>query len=262
MNTIELTKFIQTWLKDKGWYTGGIDGDFGPKTRAAIAHIPEIPEGWSDRRKLVGTVQHITRQYGEDPGKLDGYYGPDTHTAYNRVVYRIENGSPPPIWRPEEIVQATKWPKSYTPEFDAFYGPKATGMVRMQVPYPLRIAWNPNQLIQSFSIHHKVKDSAERVFAEVLRHYGLDRIKELRLDYFGGCFNDRPIRGGTKPSMHSWAIALDFDPKNNDLHWGRDRASFARPEYEAWWQIWESEGWTSFGRQRNFDWMHVQAADI
>lgn len=262
MDTHELTVFIQTWLKKKGWYKGKIDGDFGPKTRKAIAHITAIPEDWSDRRKLVGTVQYICLEEGKLPGKLDGYYGPSTDNAYKRTVFKLENNEPAPLWRPEEIVQVKKWPKAYTPDFDAFYGPKATNLVRMEVPYPLRIAWNPNQLIQSFSIHAKVKDSAERVFAQVLRHYGIDQIRALRLDYFGGCFNDRPIRGGSKPSMHSWAVAIDFDPINNQLRWGRDRATFAKQEYEAWCKIWEAEGWTSLGRQRNFDWMHVQAADI
>ncbi|MCH7410937.1 hypothetical protein MM239_16125 [Belliella sp. DSM 111904] len=62
--------------------------------------------------------------------------------------------------------------------------------------------------------------------------------------------------------MHSWGIAIDFDPSNNQLKWGRDMATFAGPEYHAWWDIWESEGWVSLGRLRNFDWMHVQAASL
>ena len=42
----------------------------------------------------------------------------------------------------------------------------------------------------------------------------------------------------------------------------RDKATFAKPEYERWWQCWEEEGWLSLGRTRNFDWMHVQAAKL
>ncbi len=106
------------------------------------------------------------------------------------------------------------------------------------------------------------KSSIEKIMRAVLDHYGLERVQELRLDYFGGCYNDRSIRGGTLPSMHSWGIAIDFDPANNQLRWGRDRATFSRPEYQAWWEIWEAEGWVSLGRQRNFDWMHVQAASL
>ena len=107
-----------------------------------------------------------------------------------------------------------------------------------------------------------MSDSLGRVLAVVLDHYGLDEIKRLRLDLWGGCLNVRKMRGGDRYSMHSWGIALDYDPERNRLKWGRDKASFAKPEYDPWWEAWEQEGWVSLGRQRNFDWMHVQAAKI
>ncbi len=62
--------------------------------------------------------------------------------------------------------------------------------------------------------------------------------------------------------MHSWGIAVDYDPERNLVKWGRDRATFAKSEYDTWWKLWEEEGWVSLGRTRNFDWMHVQAAKL
>ena len=44
-------------------------------------------------------------------------------------------------------------------------------------------------------------------------------IHRLRLDVWGGCLNVRKMRGGTRNSMHSWGIALDYDPQNNQLKW-------------------------------------------
>ena len=85
---------------------------------------------------------------------------------------------------------------------------------------------------------------------------------ETELDIYGGCYAPRKKRGGSTWSTHAWAIALDFDPDRNQLNWGRDKASFARPEYDDWWDCWEAEGWVSLGRERNFDWMHVQAAKL
>ena len=87
-------------------------------------------------------------------------------------------------------------------------------------------------------------------------------IHRLRLDVWGGCLNVRKMRGGTRNSMHSWGIALDYDPQNNQLKWGSDRATFAQPDYNKWWEFWEEEGWVSLGRTRNYDWMHVQAAKL
>ena len=70
------------------------------------------------------------------------------------------------------------------------------------------------------------------------------------------------MRGGTQYSMHSWGIAIDFDPERNQLNWGRDRARLAAADCVPFWDIWEAEGWVSLGRARNFDWMHVQAARL
>lgn len=102
----------------------------------------------------------------------------------------------------------------------------------------------------------------QRVLSRVLNHYGMEEIQGLRLDLWGGCLNVRKMRGGTRYSLHSWGIAVDDDPERNRLKWGRDRAHFARPDYDAWWRFWEDEGWVSLGRHRNFDWMHVQAAKL
>jgi hypothetical protein len=70
------------------------------------------------------------------------------------------------------------------------------------------------------------------------------------------------MRGSSRMSTHAWAIAIDWDPDNNQLQWGRDRATLARPEYRDWWEIWEREGWLSLGRVKNYDWMHIQAAKL
>ena len=133
---------------------------------------------------------------------------------------------------------------------------------KIEVPYPHVIAWNRAQTVTRITRHRKVADSLVRVLTNVKEHYGKDGIERLRLDIWGGCLNVRRMRGGSRYSMHSWGIAMDYDPENNRLKWGRDRASFAQPQYNRWWEFWEQEGWVSLGRQRNFDWMHVQAAKL
>ncbi|GAB4324796.1 MAG: hypothetical protein Kow00127_17480 [Bacteroidales bacterium] len=170
----------------------------------------------------------------------------------------------PPSWRPEDKVidKKTTWPVQYSHEFDEFYGEPGTQLVRLTLPYTLQLSWEPYQKIKTILCHSKVRDSLGEVLEEVLKHYGGEEIKRLRLNRFGGCFNKRKIRGGQRWSMHSWGIALDFDPSRNKLRWGRDKASLAKPEYDEWWKIWEEHGWVSLGRERNFDWMHVQAARL
>jgi hypothetical protein len=257
-------ELVQTELRKRGLFAGETDGVKSAGLELALDQITGIKKEWTISRKIYGFIQLLCQENGINPGDIDGYWGPSTEYALNQYLYLKENGQLPDPWRPEDRDPANpnNWPVQYTAEFDAFYGPKGSSLVKIQLPYPMKLAWNTSTVVNTFSCHQKVHDSLKRVLDNVLFHYGLDKIRELRLDLWGGCYNERAIRGGTKWSMHSWAIAIDFDPARNKLDWGRDKAVFARPEYDKWWQCWEEEGWVSLGRDRNFDWMHVQAAKL
>jgi hypothetical protein len=108
--------------------------------------------------------------------------------------------------------------------------------------------------------HEKVAKSLYTIFENTLKTYGEKDISKLKLDVFGGGLNVRRMRGGSAWSIHSWGAAIDLDPDNNQLKWAKPKASFSKTEYSEFWKIVELEGWTSLGRQRNFDWMHFQAA--
>ena len=257
-------RIAQESLKNKGLYHGDIDGIAGDGTKSALEKISGLDPQWSLTRKINGFIQLLCLENGIDPGDIDGYWGQQSDSAFNQYLYLREHGHLPEPWRPEERqpVNPNNWPVQYTPAFDAFYGARGSSLVKVQLPYPHRLAWDPAVIVNSFSCHQKVHDSLRRVLMRVVDHYGLEKIKELRLDLWGGCYNERPLRGGTKWSMHSWGIAIDYDPSRNKLEWGRDKAAFARPEYDMWWQFWEEEGWVSLGRDKNFDWMHFQAEKL
>lgn len=155
-----------------------------------------------------------------------------------------------------------RWPKQNAARMNAFYGKVGTNQKPLVCPYPMVLSWDTRTTISKFSINKNCHDSALKVLTRVREVYGLAEIKRLRLDRFGGCLNVRKMRGGSNWSIHSWGAAIDFDPDRNQLKWGRDQAAFAKPEYEEWWKAWEAEGWVSLGRERNFDWMHVQAANL
>ena len=258
-------RFIQAQLNALGLNAGRVDGVAGNKTFSAIAKIPQIPSSWGKKRKLIAFIQWLSKEHDIDSGTLDGYWGPQTEFAYETLQEKLETGQLPDPWRPEELSRANpnQWPVQ-TPQKEIVkrYGQPGKNQTYIQVPYPHRLAWKLETTISRFQCHEEVHDSLLRVLNRVLAAYGKDEIKRLRLDLWGGCLNVRKMRGGTRWSMHSWGIALDYDPTRNKLKWGRDKASFARPEYDDWWRLWEEEGWVSLGRQRNFDWMHVQAARL
>ncbi len=135
-----------------------------------------------------------------------------------------------------------------------------TELMKIPAPYPLKISFLPGECRSYLWAHRKVADSLGTVLDRVLRHYGEAELERLGLNVFGGDHVDRPMTGAQRWSMHAWAIAYDFDPDNNAYRWSKKKARFAHPAYDDWWRIWREEGWFAMGPERDFDFMHVQAA--
>lgn len=257
------TRSIQTLLaRARFLKQSDIDGVSGKGTRAAgLAAIRALGVNaslWPRDRQDAAIGQWALRAAGFDPGMIDGRVGSDTKLA----LERWQNASRDKSVRAPEIAHlptaSSVWPRQR--DMAKFYGAPGTGHVLMPLPYPMVLAWDPDTEVNRITIHGKCAASATRVFTRVLEHYGMDAIRAQNLDRFGGCFAHRPMRGGSQLSTHAFACALDLDPENNQLRWGRDRAHMARPENQFFVDAWRAEGWVSLGVERNFDWMHFQAA--
>lgn len=144
----------------------------------------------------------------------------------------------------------------------AYFGEPGSNQTRIELPYPVRLSWDLSTSLNSFYCHEKVADSLTRIFLRTLERYGFPAIQNLGLDRFGGCLNVRYKRGGNTWSTHAFGAAVDLWPERNQLNWDHSRAEFAKDVYLPFWDIVESEGWTSLGRARDFDWMHFQAPHL
>jgi hypothetical protein len=268
MKTLLDARAVQTALAKEGLYTAKIDGDIGPKSMAAFD--ASLPNKWPIERKAVAYQQKMMAALGIETGAIDGFVGPQTLAAVDAYEHLMKTGSLP-NWRDPLMLPATSddrfpdpvkntWPTQAN--VTRTYGPVGQNQAMLSLPFPMRIAWDKTKTVSRFSIHEKVHDSAKRVFDRIADAYPDGRRQALGIDLFGGCLNVRKMRGGSAYSMHSWGIAIDFDPERNQLKWGRDRAQLAKPEYETFWRLWTEEGWLSLGKARNFDWMHVQGARL
>lgn len=186
---------------------------------------------------------------------VDGQDGLATWDAIEKAVIKSKGNE-------SSTISDNNWPKQNYADMVKFYGEVGTNQTSLVLPYEMKLAWDLDSKVTKLTCHKKVKDSLERIFKNTLDHYGLEEIKKLKLDVFGGCLNVRKMRGGSSWSIHSWGAAIDLDPDRNQLKWTKDKAYFAKPEYEPFWKIVEAEGWTSLGREKNYDWMHFQAADL
>lgn len=141
----------------------------------------------------------------------------------------------------------------------AKYGrPGAYNLVTIKLPFRMRVAWAKGETVGSIQCHKLAAAPLLAVFTEILAVYGLAEIQRLGIDLYGGCYNFRPMRGGTSWSTHSWGISLDLDPDRNLLRETRLTARFARPEYKRMIDIFYKHGFINLGVEKNYDWMHFQ----
>lgn len=145
-------------------------------------------------------------------------------------------------------------------EIEEIYGKPCieSNLTFASIPFPLIIAWDKTKTTRRIKCHKLVKNDVENIFKDLLKEYGLKKLEELEINVFGGCYECRNMRNGTRKSMHSWAIAIDLSPEKNQLRWGRTRAQFAKREYKKMMDIFYKYGWENLGIEENRDYMHFQ----
>lgn len=248
-------KTLQTFLKTEGFYTGAIDGIFGPRSyaasRASLKTSGVSAGAWSNARVLIAINQLFLNKVNDARLVVDGLYGPRTSDAL--YIYNTT--------RLRDIT--TFWPRqTEVRSRSSIFGSPGTNQAMAQLPYIMYGDYNRKIKVSQFQCHAKVKSSLERIFERTLDHYGATQIRKLNLDIFSGCYNYRPTTGSSTLSMHAWGIAVDVDAANNQMNEDNDEAAFAKSIYAPFIDFWEDEGWVNLGRARNYDWMHFQAARL
>lgn len=191
-------------------------------------------------------IKLIQKKVGAMP---DGVVGPETVAAIMAAL-GLTDAVPPLVWPTQKEVRSGK---------SVFGAPGSSNLVRITPPYQL---WYDGAKVSSIAVHERIAGAVQAALCAVLAHYGIERIRELGLDQYGGCYNYRKTTAGSSLSMHAWGIALDFCPDKNAYAMKAPEASLSRPECQAWWDIWEKHGAVSLGRARDKDWMHLQFARL
>ncbi len=99
--------------------------------------------------------------------------------------------------------------------------------------------------------HEKVADSLLKVLTDISN-------SPFRwiLKTYAGCYNNRPMRNGMRPSKHSWGVAIDLWPDENGLntHWP---AKSTMPIEVM--EMFAKQGWQAAGAFWGRDAMHFEA---
>lgn len=186
----------------------------------------------------------------------------DQIKALQRRVGVVDDG----FWGPKSIAacqahlrslmpKVNPWPTQDEVSLIRFYGKHGdeSNLVSFEFPFPM--FYDGKRVLKS-RCHKKVKDSLLRILGEIGNRWGNNRgILEEAEDY-GGIYNYRKMRNGSRISTHAWGIAIDLDADDNGnlVPWPVV-ADMPLEIMEAF----AREGWLSAGAFWGRDAMHFQA---
>ena len=186
-------------------------------------------------------IKIMQEHVGAEP---DGFWGPGSIAACQRHLKKMMP-SPHPFPGQDQ--------KSLT----SFYGRAGkVPLVRISCPYRMFL-YNGPATAKTIQVHERLAPSLERILKELGKRYRTDEARtEAGINRYFGVYANRSMRGGSLPSLHARAAAIDFDATRNGLHtaWPT-RANMPLDVME----IFAREGWLSAGAFWGRDAMHFQA---
>jgi hypothetical protein len=168
----------------------------------------------------------------------DGFWGPKSITACQRHLRAL-------------MPKDSNWPSSSQAALQGFYGSPGDESRLMNLDVAGLGVRYDGKPVKTIRCHERVADSLRRVLADIASgpHAAI-------LSTYAGVYNNRPMRGGSLPSLHARGAAIDLDPGTNRLSQAWP-ASATMPL-----EIMESfarEGWLAAGAFWGRDAMHFQA---
>lgn len=179
-------------------------------------------------------IIEIQKKIGAEP---DGFFGRDSRAKLQKHLRSL-------------MPAVNPWPKTDQASLTEFYGRPGDESQLINLPVVgLGIKYEGRD-VQTIRCHRRVGDSLKRVLAE------LAGSEPWLLKSYEGCYANRPMRGGSTPSLHARGAAIDFDAEHNgNFTIWPDKATMPLQILE----IFSKEGWLSAGAFWSRDAMHFQA---
>jgi len=177
-----------------------------------------------------------------------------------RIYQAMIGAEPHGFWGPKSIAMCqaylrglmpanTKWPRTDQASLTQFFGPAGdeSRLVNVSAPVPM---FYEGRRIKTIRVNRKCADSLVRALTAAYL------VAPAVVKIYDGCFANRPMRGGSTPSLHARGAAIDLDAGRNGNHVAWPVAAtmplgvmecFAR------------EGWLPAGAFWGRDAMHFQA---
>ena len=211
------------------WLAGRIgDAIFPPEPTLIISYLTPQEIMTRDRIKRIQSTIGAT---------VDGFWGPKSIAACQAYLRSLA---------PAE----GNWPSPSQESLQGFYGSPGdeSRLVSVNVEgLGLRYDGKP---VKSIRCHDRVADSLKRVLTV------LSKSHPDILAQYAGVYNNRPMRGGSLPSLHARGAAIDLAADTNRL--SQSWPVSADMPFEVI-EAFAREGWASAGAFWGRDAMHFQA---
>ena len=170
----------------------------------------------------------------------DGVWGPKSAEACRKHLLALMPAKNP-------------WPKPDEKSMVAFYGRHGQEYDLVGVDVTGLGVKYEGKTVATIRCHRLVADSLKRVLTEISKGSAA-----WVLAQYAGCYNDRPMRGGSRPSKHAWGAAIDLAAGTNGLKqaWPT-QSTMPLAAMEAF----AREGWTAAGAFWGRDGMHFEATN-
>ncbi|GAA5137455.1 hypothetical protein GCM10023213_14170 [Prosthecobacter algae] len=179
-------------------------------------------------------IINMQRKIGATP---DGFWGPQSIAKLAAYLRKL-------------MPKVNPWPKPNQAALTAFYGKPGdeSRLVNLNVT-GLGVKYE-GKAVKTIRCHERVAESLYRVIVD------LSKTHPQILAKFDGCYNDRPMRTSSLPSLHARGAATDWNQAQNGLkmHW----PTVAVMPLEVM-EAFAREGWKSLGALIARDAMHFEA---
>lgn len=148
-------------------------------------------------------------------------------------------------------LERNPWPNSDQASLTAYYGKAGdeSQLVSLVVS-DLGVRYDGKD-VRTIRCHHKVAPSLHRILEKLSKTSYAWVLKE-----YAGCYNNRPMRGGSLPSLHARGAAVDLAPSTNGNREAWPSSSNMPIEVM---EEFAKEGWLPAGAFWGRDAMHFQS---
>lgn len=149
-------------------------------------------------------IKAIQKRIGLKGTQLDGFWGPvSTSQAKKYLLSMMPKKNP--------------WPTPDEKSLLAFYGKPCASSHQTKIDVVGLGVKYGGAPVKTITCHEKIADSLLRILTSISQ----DEVSAPILAKFDGCYNCRPMVGGTKYSLHARSAAVDFwaGENLNKEHW-------------------------------------------